>query len=153
MVRWSAAAGADVYVLEEAKDNAFAVSAEVYVGPATSYEISGRGAARYYYRVKARNSWGSSAWSNVEWTDVLWEAEPNDQALSQANGPIVSSLTYFGTFTDATDIQDYFYFDLLTGGYIELWLDHIPPGQDYNLYLRDADLSVVKDSAEGGNSS
>jgi hypothetical protein len=82
-----------------------------------------------------------------------WEAEPNDEALTQANGPIVSGLTYHGTFPSTADQKDYFYFDLEVGRAVELWLGNIPPGHDYDLVLRrnDASLSEVARSV-GRNS-
>jgi hypothetical protein len=150
-VAWDAAAWADLYVLEEAKTSTFAATWQVYAGPATSYLVSGRGAARYYYRVKARNKWGDSGWSNIEQVDVLWEAEPNDDALTQANGPVVSGLTYYGTFLNAADEKDYFYFDLLVPHSVELTLSNIALGQDYNLVLRNASLVDVGYSGELGN--
>lgn len=134
---WSSAQGAASYVLEEATSSTFVDAAQAYAGSATNYDLSGNGAARYYYRVKARNTFGDSGWSNVQSVDVLWEAEPNDFAPQQANGPIVSSLTYFGTFPSGGDINDYYYFDLTAAGRVELWLRNIPAGHNYDLVLRD----------------
>lgn len=151
-VTWDTAARAETYILEEAKASAFDLSWQIYAGPATNHLVSGQGAARYYYRVKARNSWGDSGWSDVEQVDVLWEAEPNDDGLTQANGPIVSGLTYSGTFTQAADLQDYFYFDLSASGSVELDLTNIASGENYDLVLRDASLeTVVGYSALPGN--
>jgi len=83
---------------------------------------------------------------------VLWEAEPNDEALTEANGPIVSGLTYHGTFPGVNDVKDYFYFDLPTARSVVVDLTNIPPGRDYNLILRDADLDPpVGYSGETGN--
>ena len=82
---------------------------------------------------------------------MLWEAEPNDQALSQANGPLVSGLTYYGLFPNAADVQDYFYVDLPAAHAVELWLTNIPLGQDYSLVLRNAALQTVGYSAQPGN--
>ena len=112
--------------------------------------MSGRGAARYYYRVKARNTWAESSWSNVRQVDVLWEAEPND-TYAQANGPIMPNLVYFGTFPNGTDVDDYYFFDLSTGYRVKLWLKNIPGGQNYDLVLRDAYLAVVGYSAQPSN--
>ena len=150
-VSWSATSQATSYVLQEARNSDFADAVEIYSGASTSHAVSGRGAARYYYRVKARNSWGDSGWSNVEWVDVLWEAEPNDDALTQANGPIVSGLTYYGTFPGAADPKDYFYFDLPVAHTVELWLRSIQAGHNYDLTLRNANEDEVKHSGELGN--
>jgi hypothetical protein len=151
-VTWEAAAQAETYVLEEAKSSTFAGSLQVYAGPLTSRPLSGRGAARYYYRVKAVNNWGESAWSNVRQVDVLWEAEPNDDALTQANGPIVSGLTYYGTFASATALKDYFTFDLSASHSVDLVLSNIPSGRNYDIILRNASLAQVGYSALPGNS-
>jgi uncharacterized repeat protein (TIGR01451 family) len=136
---WTADWG-NLYVLEEAKDSAFTGAVEAYTGGDTCCGITGRGAARYHYRVKALTGSLCSCWSNAKWVDVLWEAEPNDDALTEANGSIVSGLTYLGTFTSTTDAKDYFYFDLPITHSVEIWLTRIPAGNNYDLALRDASL-------------
>ena len=152
-ISWSAAVHADTYVLQEATNSSFSDASIVYSGPSTSHAVSGRGAARYYYRVKARNIWAESDWSNIRSVDVLWEAEPNDD-YSLANGPIVPDLVYYGTFPSEDDISDYYFFELSARRRVEMWLSNIPSGHDYNLVLRDdtPDLTVVGYSAQLGNS-
>ena len=152
LVTWDTATRAETYILEEAKVSSFDVSWQIYAGPATNHLVSGQGAARYYYRVKARNSWGDGRWSKVEQVDVLWEAEPNDNGLTQANGPIIPGLTYYGTFEDAADLQDYFYLDLPASHSVELYLSNIASGENYDLVLRDTNCeTVVGYSAQPGN--
>jgi hypothetical protein len=142
-VCWSTVEDASSYVLEEDTDGTFAAPSSIYAGTDTCYPVNGRGAARYYYyRVKARNSWVDSRWSNVQSIDVLWEKEPNDDALTQANGPIICGPVYHGTL-EGTDPKDYFYFELSTSKNVEVWLTDIPQGCDYDLVLRDADLELV----------
>jgi uncharacterized repeat protein (TIGR02543 family) len=150
-VRWSTASGAETYTLQEATKSSFAGAKTVYAGPLTLFTVTGRGAARYYYRVRAHNGWGDSDWSNAAWVDVRWEAEPNDNPLTQANGPIVSGLTYYGTFPSGHDVQDYFYFDLPTPHRAELSLTNIPVDNNYDLVLRDADLQEIDYSRAYGN--
>jgi hypothetical protein len=150
-IRWGAVPGADLYLLQQATQSSFSDAVQIYAGTATSHAVSGRGAARYYYRVRARNEWGDGNWSTTRWVDVLWEAEPNDQAASQANGPLVSGLTYYGVFPSGADVQDYFYIDLPAAHAVELWLTNIPVGQDYDLVLRDALLQTKGSSAQVGN--
>jgi uncharacterized repeat protein (TIGR02543 family) len=140
-ISWSASSDAETYVLQEATNSSFSDATIIYSGPSTSHAVSGRGAARYYYRVKARNIWTESGWSNVRQVDVLWEAEPND-AHEQANGPIVPTLVYYGTFLSGDDVDDYYFFDLTTARRVTLWLTNIPSGQNYDLILRDASLTV-----------
>jgi len=152
-VSWNAAYLAETYILQEAKISDFSDATVVYTGAALSHVVDCRGIARYYYRVKARNSWGDSGWSNVQSVDVFWEEEPNNDALTQANGPIVSGQTYYGIFPSPADFdKDYFYFDLPASHSVELWLTHIPTGQDYDLALRDANMNEVARSDNGGQS-
>jgi hypothetical protein len=151
LVGWDAVALADTYILEESRYDTFDGAVEVYAGPDTSHLVSGHGASRYFYRVKARNAWGDSGWSNVEGIDVLWEAEPNENALTQANGPIVFGLTYYGTFLDNTDEKDYYYFELPEVHSCELWLTNIPLQQDYTLILRNETLATVGYNPQPGN--
>ena len=141
-IRWDAAMRAEEYVLEESKNPAFAAAGERYAGPATVFAVEGQGAARLYYRVKAQNSWGESAWSKVQKVDVLWEAEPNDDASTQANGPLVSGLVYNGAFPNGQDAKDYYFFDLSAQGTVKIWLQNIPFGYNYDLVLRDDDLKT-----------
>jgi hypothetical protein len=150
-VTWDPAGPADTYSLEEAKHDTFDDATVVYTGPNTSHTVQGHGAARYYYRVKARNVWGESAWSNVEWVDVQWEAEPNDRAYAEANGPIVSGPTYYGTFPNTMDEKDYFYFELPFAQRCELWLSNIPVQHNYTLVLRDAALNSIAYNPQPSN--
>ena len=69
------------------------------------------------------------------YTDVLWEAEPNN-FYTQANGPLVSGLTYKGQFDSNTDFNDYFVFELAAAHNIEVWLTNIASGENYDLILR-----------------
>jgi hypothetical protein len=151
IVIWSSASFASSYTLQEATNPAFADASQPCAGPDTSCPIHDRWAARFYYRVRGHNSSGAGSWSNTQAADVLWEREPNDNARTQANGPIVSGLTYYGAFLDQADLKDYFYFDLLTTHTVELWLTHIPAGQDYDLVLRDANLEQRGLSNNPGN--
>ena len=135
-VSWSRADYATHYVLEEATNDAFTGGLEVYSGSGTSCAISGRGAARYYYRVKACNR-DCSEWSNVEWVDVLWEAEPNN-SLAQANGPLQSGVGYYGYPNDA---WDYFNVYVSTIGRITVDLmNHTGEGVQLLLYDQDGVL-------------
>ncbi len=150
-VSWNAAYLTETYVLQEATDSDFSDATVIYTGAATSHIVASRGIARYYYRIKAHNSWGDSGWSNVQSVDVFWEAEPNEDALTQANGPVVSGLIYYGVFPGAADLKDYFYFDLPAAHTVELWLTNIQAGHNYDLTLRDANTDTVQHSGELGN--
>jgi hypothetical protein len=149
-VRWSVVSEADTYALQEATNESFAQATQLYAGGLTNYGVTGRGAARYFYRVQARNTWGSGPWSNTQWVDVLWEAEPND-AYGQANGPIVSGLTYYGTFPNEADGNDYYFFDLPASHSVEIWLTNVPAANDYALYLYNATYTRIGYSDEYGD--
>ena len=150
-VSWSTAPQATDYVLEESRDGFSSDAREIYAGTASNHAVTQRGPTRYYYRVKARNAWGDSEWSAIEQVDVVWEAEPNDLALSQANGPVISGLTYYGTFPSEADGKDYFFFELPAAHSVELGLRNIRVGHNYDLVLRRADLSQVGYSAQPNN--
>ncbi len=128
-VSWSTAARATSYVLQEAAKATTPAGSDfatVYAGANTSYDFNGRGAARYHYRVKARNSSGDSGWSNVERVDVLWETEPNGQEKdpTNANGPLVSGTTYRGY---PNDPDDYFFFELSSQATVEVLVEQFAP--------------------------
>jgi hypothetical protein len=70
-VSWSTAYLANTYVLEEDDNAAFSSPTQRYSGYGTSWSASGKTPGTYYYRVKARNSWGDSGWSNIQSVRVL----------------------------------------------------------------------------------
>ncbi len=84
-----------------------------------------------------------------------WETEPNDNALTEANGPIndliVSECTILGKFPKSTDIKDYFYFDLTTPRTVDLKLTNILIGHNYALVLRNESLEELDKSNNPGN--
>lgn len=147
-VGWTTALRAETYVLQEATSATFAGAVQIYAGPGTGLEINRKQPTRYFYRVKARNDWGDSDWSNTEQVDVLWESEPNDIAPSQANGAIVSGLTYQGSFPSAADINDYYYFELKEQRSVQVQLTNIPAGHNFDLVLRNSALVPVGYSGE-----
>jgi hypothetical protein len=150
-VAWSAADRAKGYLLQEASDAGFATAREVYTGLDLAYTVTGRSAARYFYRAAATNAWGAGAWSDAVAVDVRWEFEPNDDALAQANGPIMPGITYRGALEDGADVQDYYWLEMSNAGRIEVWLRDIPAGQNYDLVVRDASLNLEGYSAELGD--
>ena len=134
-VQWSQVNGATFYELQEAKAEDFAGASQVYSGTLASHAVVGRGAARYSYRVRGGNQSWVTPWSSPQRTDVLWEAEPNN-FYTQANGPLVSGLTYKGQFNPITDFDDYYVFVLAAAHTIEVWLTNIASGENYDLILR-----------------
>ncbi|MCD4738112.1 MAG: peptidoglycan DD-metalloendopeptidase family protein [Anaerolineae bacterium] len=69
-VSWQRADLADTYLLQEAPNAAFGGAVPRYSGAGTLWTATGKAVDTYYYRVKARNSWGDSGWSNVRQTTV-----------------------------------------------------------------------------------
>ncbi|MGD9148407.1 MAG: hypothetical protein PVI80_22780, partial [Anaerolineae bacterium] len=139
-VTWSGADLADSYILEESTDSTFSEISATYSTASTSQQVTGQWAARFYYRVKARNSWGDSGWSTVQQVDVRWHWEGNDEPGD--NGPVASGLTYFGILPNKDDKRDYFYFELTSPHQVRLRLTNIAAGQNYDLALRDANLET-----------
>ncbi len=150
-VSWIVTTNAMTYVLEEAMHNDAANWKQVYAGGNRSYSATNKGPTRYFYRVKARNALGDSAWSEAETVDVLWEIEPNDDT-TVANGPVVSGLTYYGTLESPVDAKDYFFFTVLVTGRVQVWLKNIPAGHNYSLSLFDETGERRGYSGNPGNS-
>lgn len=71
-VRWERVDLASTYILEEAMNASFSDAQVVFQGAILSWTVPGPGRtpATYYYRAKARNSWGDSPWSNVQMVAV-----------------------------------------------------------------------------------
>ena len=67
-ITWLGEALADTYILEEATNSSFSNVTVVYQGSALSWTTPAQGKtpASYFYRLKARNSWGDSSWSNIQ---------------------------------------------------------------------------------------
>jgi len=67
-VSWGPGARAESYELQEQWEggNWFTT----YTGSATQTELQNRPPGRYWYRCRARNSWGDSPWSNLRKVDV-----------------------------------------------------------------------------------
>ncbi|OQA12103.1 MAG: hypothetical protein BWY63_03809 [Chloroflexi bacterium ADurb.Bin360] len=168
-VSWSSVSGATGYTLQEADNSGFTGATTAYSGSGTSTAISGKAPGTYYYRVRASNAGGNSTWSNtrsvlvkawvylplalrnyVTYFEGPWEREPND-TWQQANGPLVSGRTYYGTFTSSADVQDYFSIYLVNSRSVELWLTNIGNGHNYDLTLRNTALQLVGYSGEVGN--
>jgi hypothetical protein len=62
-VSWSSSIGSTGYDLEEATDAAFSSPTTVYQGTNTTYNVTGKTSGTFYYRVRATNTWGNSAWT------------------------------------------------------------------------------------------
>jgi len=98
-VSWGAAYLATSYILEEDDNSAFSSPTQRYSGSGTSWSASNKSTGTYYYRVKAHNSWGDSAWSNVESVQV----SPPTQFYPSADTTILQGIPS-GNFGSATDM-------------------------------------------------
>jgi len=87
-VTWSASSTATSYTLEEDDNSSFSSPTAVYSGSGLLWVASGKAGGTYYYRVKATNSYGDSAWSNVQSVTVspqsgptpgFWESQTGDE--------------------------------------------------------------------------
>lgn len=95
-VCWSASAGATGYALQEADNGSFSGATEVYSGPNTCWDATGKPAGTYYYRVNASNPYGTSAWSNTE------------SVVVQPSGgwTVIKSEGFEGAFPDQWSVKD-----------------------------------------------
>ena len=67
LVSWTNTMLAQTYILEEATNVSFSDAQVVYQGTDLVWNTpTGKTPGSYYYRVKARNSWGDGDWSNVQ---------------------------------------------------------------------------------------
>ena len=71
IVAWSAASHAEEYVVEEDDNASFSGPTEVYRGNELSVERTGMAQATYWYRAKAKNAYGESAWSDAVSVEVV----------------------------------------------------------------------------------
>ncbi len=69
-VSWNAPERADSYTLEESLTDGFSNPTVRYSGSDLSWLAFAKPYGTYYYRVKATNAWGDSAWSNVQSANV-----------------------------------------------------------------------------------
>lgn len=63
--------------------------------------------------------------------------EPND-THQQAWGPVFSGGWIYALIYGPEDQNDYYWFEMTSPHTIEVWLQQIPSGHDYNLYLYDS---------------
>ena len=65
-VSWGSVERATTYILEQDDNASFSNPNAVYDGPNTSASVAAGSVGTYFYRVKALNDFGSSAWSNIQ---------------------------------------------------------------------------------------
>jgi len=117
---WTPIYGAREYELQQAEDPLFAGEVErVYYGDATTVEVRSHGIGTHYYRVRARNWVGESAWSETRAVPMSWETEPNN-ILPEANTGLISDQTLYAL---PDDPDDFFAITTSEGGPIRVRLE------------------------------
>jgi uncharacterized repeat protein (TIGR01451 family) len=98
-VAWEEADLADSYILEEATNASFSGAQVVYRGTELSWSVPnpGKSSGVYYYRVKARNSWGDSSWSDGR--QVTVNIPPTPTPTTQPCEVIAVETTRSGSYT------------------------------------------------------
>jgi hypothetical protein len=69
-VSWTSVPSATQYTLQEATTSSFSNPQTLFAGAATSFQVSGKAAGTYYYRVEAIDGPLTSAFSNTQSTTV-----------------------------------------------------------------------------------
>jgi thermitase len=87
-VSWSAATAASGYTLQEDDNTSFSSPTTRYMGPATSYDVTGQRDGTWYYRVRASNGAGNSGWSGTQPVTVnpLPYGPPNLLVINNPDG-------------------------------------------------------------------
>ena len=82
-----------------------------------------------------------------------WCLEPENNTTVGACGPLVPGEKYYDLISSPEDEYDWYYFDLPGRYVVEAWLRNIPPGCNYDLYLKNADGTTLiapgSDAPEG----
>jgi hypothetical protein len=96
-VSWTAVELATRYTLQEDDNAAFSSPATVYAGSSLSTSVSVSAIGTYYYRVKASNAFGESAWSNTQSVIVTVTPPPCPQAGSWSGSGSDITIDYLVT--------------------------------------------------------
>jgi serine protease AprX len=121
-VSWTASAGATNYLLQEDDNAAFSSPVTAYSGAATSTAISGKPNGTYYYRVRASNASGDSAWSNTQSVTVSLPSGPEPGFWEEV--PIAYSEFY--VTADRAYVDDFAIY-IYVSGCGSYKITHMPP--------------------------
>jgi hypothetical protein len=91
-VSWSSSAGATAYELQESTSASFASPVTLVNAGVTSFQVMGKANGTYYYRVRASNALGASAWT----------PGPNGCAVTLAAPAAPASITVPSTSSTGT---------------------------------------------------
>jgi hypothetical protein len=73
LVDWSGVAGATSYRLEEDDNSTFTSPSVRYTGTNSQFQVYGQDYGKWYYRVRASNTYGDSPWSSTQTVNVgMW---------------------------------------------------------------------------------
>jgi hypothetical protein len=87
--------------LQEDDNSSFSSPVRRYSGSGTSWYASDKAVGTYYYRVIAKNSWGSSGWSNVRSVSVTTQPSgPNPGFWKGATDPVEFYVTSDRAYVD-----------------------------------------------------
>ena len=118
-VDWETSAEATSYTLQEDDNGSFTSPATAYSGVNTSLDVTGKAAGTWYYRVKATNIHGDSAWSSTQSTTVaatgLSGLQPYVKALLLMSGTGDSSAIGVDASDNAYDFTSTAYPDAVAG--------------------------------------
>ena len=144
-VRWTPAARATAYVLQEDDTTAFSTPTEYSPITSTWRFIVDKGIGDYHYRVKAFNDYGSSGWSGIESVTVVTSTPTSLVNGDFEDGP--TGWTEFSTHGWDIVVQDFLGGVAPHSGSWAAWLgwDHddlsyvqqqatVPPGSPYLSY-------------------
>jgi len=117
-VSWSSISGAISYTLQEAISSEFTDATTIYFGNNTSTSISDKAPGTYYYRVRASNAGGDSAWSNIQSVIVTESTEGDsyepDDTCAQARTISIDGTVQERTFHQHAD-EDWVVFTATAG--------------------------------------
>jgi thermitase len=83
VVEWSSVPGATTYTLQEDDNGSFSSPTVRYAGAQSQFQVTDQEGGTWYYRVRASNNAGQSAWSNIQWVIVI----PKVPTLSPIENP------------------------------------------------------------------
>ncbi len=133
-VDWSTVTYAESYTLQESETITFAHPLTVYTGSTTQYAVSDQSPGTWYYRVRAANTTGESAWSQVESVFVpsFEDAYEPDDTCAETGAITTDGMAQSHTFHDQGD-TDWTRFTAVSGTtYI---VQATPTGADADLVL------------------
>ena len=139
---WDPIAGADDYKIWESLTTTFPTDPAYVSGGLSSFMLPDMNPTRYYYQIVATNGYMDSLPSNTLPVDRQYELEPNDSILA-ANGPIFTTITYYGQIDDD---KDYYMIYMDGPATITVTMPSYPSPWDGQLQLFEENTGQVRGS-------